>query len=37
VICGFLDGHAEGIDESIDGTVFLHYTTRAGREVIQEN
>ncbi len=37
VICGSLDGHASGIADNIDGTVFMHMVTRAGREVIQEN
>lgn len=36
VICGYIDGHAEGVGEDVDGTVFLHLTTRAGREVNQE-
>jgi len=37
VICGYLDGHAEGVGEDTDGTVFLHLTTRAGREVNSGN
>ncbi len=33
VICGFLDGHASGMDETMDPAVLLHLTTRAGREI----
>ncbi|MGI9458308.1 MAG: DUF1559 domain-containing protein [Aeoliella sp.] len=37
IICGLLDGHATAVEEDIDGTVFLHQVTRAGREVLQDN
>jgi hypothetical protein len=30
---GFADAHAEGISETIDASVYLHYITRNGREV----
>jgi type II secretory pathway pseudopilin PulG len=30
---GFADAHAEGISETIDRNVYLHYITRNGREV----
>lgn len=36
VICGYIDGHSDGVTEDIEGTVFMHLTTRAGREVIRE-
>jgi prepilin-type N-terminal cleavage/methylation domain-containing protein len=37
VICGYLDGHADGVQDSIDPTAFLHQVTRAGREVNVNN
>ncbi|WP_261360933.1 DUF1559 domain-containing protein [Aeoliella straminimaris] len=37
VICGYLDGHAEGVQEGIDPSAYLHLVTRAGREVITNN
>ena len=36
IICGFLDGHATAIEESVDPNVFLHMVTRAGREIQSE-
>ena len=36
VICGSLDGHANGVPDNTDGTVFLHQVTRAGAEVVIE-
>jgi hypothetical protein len=33
VIHGFGDGHTEGINDTIDPTVYLQTVTRAGREV----
>jgi hypothetical protein len=33
VIHGFADSHSEGINDNIDASVYLHYITRAGREV----
>jgi prepilin-type N-terminal cleavage/methylation domain-containing protein len=35
VICGYADGHADGVQEDIDPNVFIHQVTRAGREVLQ--
>ena len=33
VIHGFADSHSEGVNDNIDKDVYLHYITRAGREV----
>jgi hypothetical protein len=32
----FADGHCRGIAESIDATVYLHLTTRAGGEIVDD-
>ncbi|QDU58042.1 DUF1559 family PulG-like putative transporter [Aeoliella mucimassa] len=37
VICGYLDGHADSVEEDIDPSLFLHLVTRAGREIQQPN
>lgn len=37
VICGYMDGHADAIDDDIDANAFIWQTTRNGREVITEN
>ncbi|WP_442481767.1 DUF1559 family PulG-like putative transporter [Aeoliella sp. SH292] len=36
VICGYLDGHAVGIQDDVDPNLFLHQVTRAGSEVLAE-
>jgi hypothetical protein len=33
---GFGDGHGEAVQDSVDGDVFLHRITRAGREITQQ-
>jgi hypothetical protein len=33
VIHGFGDSHSEALADNIDKDVYLHYVTRAGREV----
>lgn len=33
VIHGFADAHTEGLNDNIDKDIYLHYATRAGREV----
>jgi hypothetical protein len=32
----FADGHCKGIVDTIDATVYVHLTTRAGREMVEE-
>lgn len=34
---GFVDGHAKFISDKIDRNIYLHLTTRSGREVIPES
>jgi prepilin-type N-terminal cleavage/methylation domain-containing protein len=36
VVHGFADSHADAIRDDIDGSTYIHYTTRAGREIPQE-
>ncbi|WP_442481768.1 DUF1559 family PulG-like putative transporter [Aeoliella sp. SH292] len=36
VICGYLDGHATGVEEGVDPNAFIQQVTRAGREVVTQ-
>jgi prepilin-type N-terminal cleavage/methylation domain-containing protein len=33
---GYADGHAEAVNDAIDGSVYLHMITKNGREIVKE-